>query len=212
MRNTFFGLLLILAGLALLLDNFGIIPGLPGYLFYWANIFLVLSILIGLSGNYRGALTLLCFWGFFTAKHYWDVEWSDIWPVLILVAGVSILLKKKSEMVLGHKDQFDEVNIFSGSKRVYTSQQFKGGKITNVFGGGNLDLRQCHSDGAVIEIITIFGGCDIIVPENWNVSMNATAIFGGFEDKRPKGTERSGPVLVIRGLTLFGGGQVRSFV
>lgn len=210
MRNTFFGLLLILAGLALLLDNLDIIPGLPGYLFHWANIFLVLSVFIGLSGNPRGALTLLCLWAFFTARHYWEVDWSVVWPVLILVTGVSILLKKKSELVLGHRDQFDEVNIFSGSKRIFTSQQFKGGKVTNIFGGGNLDLRQSKTDEAVIEIITIFGGVEILVPESWNVSINATAIFGGFEDKRPRGVERNGPVLVIRGITLFGGGTVKS--
>ena len=40
----------------------------------------------------------------------------------------------------------------------------------NIFGGSSIDLRDCQPvDQAKIEILTLFGGCEILVPENWNI-------------------------------------------
>ena len=85
----------------------------------------------------------------------------------------------------------DYVNIFSGAERQLITNNFQGGKITSIFGGGEVDLtRSSLAPGDnVIEITCIFGGTTIIIPENWNVILNVTPILGGFSDSRRIGSD-----------------------
>jgi predicted membrane protein len=112
-------------------------------------------------------------------------------------------------------DYIDDVSIFGGSNKSITSENFKGGNITAIFGGSKIDLRGCKlAEGKnYIDIITIFGGSTIIVPENWDVRMNVTPIFGGFSnkmDRNPEGTIDHDSTLIIKGVTFFGGGELRT--
>ena len=64
---------------------------------------------------------------------------------------------------------------------------FRGGSVTTMFGGGELDLRDATLDpaGATIHVSTLFGGGSLIVPEGWNVETSMSGI-GGVGDMRPK--------------------------
>ena len=60
----------------------------------------------------------------------------------------------------------------------------------------------------------MFGGSTFIVPENWNVRVEVTSIFGGFADKRSLAADTvidNSRTLVIKGIIFFGGGEVKSF-
>ena len=64
----------------------------------------------------------------------------------------------------------------------------------------------------VLDVFVMFGGCDIRVPSDMNVKVKVTAIFGGFSDERKVINENeanNGKELVIKGLVLFGGGEVK---
>jgi len=86
---------------------------------------------------------------------------------------------------------------------------------TAIFGGINIDLREALSPaggGRQVHVTAncVFGGIDLIVPDDVEVRLAGIAIFGGNTDKR-KSTPRPGsPVLVVDGLNLFGGVDVRS--
>ena len=114
------------------------------------------------------------------------------------------------------KDYIDDVSVFGGGHKIIHSDNFKGGNITAIFGGSEIDLTQCKlAPGEnIIDVVIIFGGSTIIVPNNWDVIMNVTPIFGGFSNKKsryiPSGTEPSG-ILLIKGVILFGGGEIKSF-
>jgi len=213
-QSVLFGLILIFIGVVLLLGNFNIIPDLPRYVFYWPNIFLVLAVVSVSSGNYRGAAIFGLIWSFFMLHFYWHLHFRDLWPLIIMLVGVSIILRNKSGKVasgLVDDNFFEELNIFGGGNRIYTSQQLQGGKVTNIFGGSEIDLTQTvPHETTTIEIFTLFGGCKLIVPPEWHISMHTTAIFGGFEDKRDVSVQ-NGPTVYIRGLTIFGGGDIKSF-
>ncbi len=212
-RSVLLGLILMGVGIILLLDNFNVIPGLPYYVFHWANIFFVLSVVNLFSGKYRGAVLFIGLWSFFTLHEFWGWQFEEFWPLIIMVVGLSIILKNKQKQRGGISDDhfFDDVNIFNNGKQVYTNQHLEGGKVTNIFGAGDIDLRRSMPvDGAVIEIFTMFGGCNLIVPPDWNVSVTTTAIFGGFEDKRDTSVAQNGPTLYVKGITIFGGGELRS--
>lgn len=212
-KSVILGLLLIGIGTILLLDNFHIIPSLSYYIFHWSNIFLVLALVNLFSGNYRGMVVLFGMWVFFTLHFFWDWHFRDYWPLIIIVVGLSIIFKNKVKHLgeMDNDDFFDNVNIFSGGKKVYTSQKLSSGKVTSIFGGAEIDLRQARpAEEMTIEIFTLFGGCNLLVPSNWNISMSTTAIFGGFEDKRDLSFSQNGPTVYVRGITIFGGGDLRS--
>jgi predicted membrane protein len=65
----------------------------------------------------------------------------------------------------------------------------------------------------VIDMFTLFGGSTLVVPRNWEVKVEITSIFGGFDDKRmyeKQETSADDKILIIKGLAIFGGGDLKS--
>jgi len=107
----------------------------------------------------------------------------------------------------------DEWAVFGGSRRRVDSQDFKGGEAFAMFGGVELDLRAATivQDEVVIDASALFGGVDLQVPENWNVSVEGHGIFGGYEDKTSHSVpEGARPRVVITGSAVFGGVTVKN--
>jgi predicted membrane protein len=164
-----------------------------------------------------------------------------IWPIAIITVGLIIILKPKmfrarssmnqdgydddNKGYKGHswndddasftsEDVIESTNIFSGSKKINLSKNFRGGEITNVFGGSELNLTKADIKGRVVlEVTCIFGGTKLIVPPDWNIQQEAVAIFGGIDDKRPITGMQDSPdkILVIKGTVLMGGIDIRSY-
>lgn len=111
------------------------------------------------------------------------------------------------------EDSFTGTAILTGIKRRLGSQAFRGGEITAICGGFDLDLRQVRmaGDQARLEVFLLFGGGGLRVPEDWEVELQATTIAGGVSDKGAPAPAGPGPRprLVITGLILFGGCEVQ---
>lgn len=104
--------------------------------------------------------------------------------------------------------------IFSTQKSIIKSQNFSGGKTTSIFGGIDLDFRDAKlAPGTnVIDTFTMFGGTEIIVPKEWKLSVNVVVLFGGVDDKRDgriDNVQEDGSTLVLKGLTIFGGTEIK---
>jgi len=111
-------------------------------------------------------------------------------------------------------DFLDTVSVFGGVNKTIFSKNFQGGEIVNIFGGAELDFTQADINGRVIiDITQIFGGTKIIVPANWQVIPDMAAVFAGIDDKRLKtrATSDSNKILVIKGVSIFAGVDVRSY-
>jgi predicted membrane protein len=83
-----------------------------------------------------------------------------------------------------------------------------------LFSGLDIDLRSASlSDGTnVIDLLTIFGGVEFRMPQDWTINVSElTVVFGSFEDKR-SGSLQTDPnkVLHVKGLILFGGGEIKN--
>jgi predicted membrane protein len=107
----------------------------------------------------------------------------------------------------------DEWAVFGGSRRRVDSQDFKGGEAFAMFGGVEVDMRSATivQDEVVIDASALFGGVDLQVPENWNVSVEGHGIFGGYEDKTLHAMPESArPRVVITGSAVFGGVVVKN--
>ena len=102
---------------------------------------------------------------------------------------------------------------FMGSvARKVTSQEFRGGDIVCVMGGGDVDLRSARmADGSArIEVNLIMGGVNLFVPPNWSVEFSGMPIMGSVEDRsQPTGGAPVGR-LVISGVILMSSVIIRN--
>jgi predicted membrane protein len=111
-------------------------------------------------------------------------------------------------------DLLDTVSIFGGVNKTVLSKNFRGGEIVNIFGGAELDFTQADINGrVVIEITQIFGGTKIIVPSNWQVVSDLSAVFAGVDDKRIRSTASTNndKILILKGISVFAGVDIRSY-
>ncbi|MGE5795278.1 MAG: LiaF transmembrane domain-containing protein [Ignavibacteria bacterium] len=196
--------------------------------FSWPFImFLVGLLIIVNSHNKLFGLILFAIGGVFLLPRIFpDIEINHgvIFPVLIILLGVYIISKHRitSRSTSGpfkesyfKKDTIDDIAVFGGGTKVFSSDNFKGGNITSIFGGSEIDLTGCKlAEGEnIIDALFIFGGSEIYVPKDWNVISSMTPIFGGFSNKirrDPNMAIDTSRTLVIKGLAIFGGGEVKS--
>lgn len=152
-----------------------------------------------------------------------DYDGSVVLAVFLIAIGSYIISNQKKKTVevneLGQitKDVIDDVAIFGGGTRIVTSENFQGGNITAVFGGSEIILKGCKlAEGTTsIDILAVFGGTTIVVPSEWNVVMNVTSIFGGFSNKGikdPNAQVDLSKTLIVKGLVVFGGGELKTFL
>lgn len=104
--------------------------------------------------------------------------------------------------------------VLSGVKKNILSKNFKGGEINSFMGGTEINLLQADiQQMIVLEINNVFGGTKLIVPPNWDVKNEVTAVFGGIDDKRSISTGMidSQKILVLKGACVFGGIEVTNY-
>ncbi len=172
----------------------------------------------GRSGT--GGVVLACIGGILLLSTVGNVDLGDIIGPLILVAvGIGVVLFgiKSQRQVPPELQQsanfLQGTAILSGFKRRPVTEALKGGELTAIFGGFELDLREATMEGetARFDVFILFGGGELRVPETWEVVNQANAIAGAVEDKTthsiPAGVSR--PRLVITGLCLFGGLEIK---
>jgi hypothetical protein len=117
-------------------------------------------------------------------------------------------------------DRISIFSIWSSVRRTSTASPFRGGDITAIMGGGQLDLRLAAipaGQEAVLDIVAVMGGVEILVPATWEVSTPIMPFMGGVEDKRfpplqadPNVRRENGGRLVLRGLVMMGGVHIKS--
>ena len=219
-----FGIILVLIGIAWLADRMDLLsPAVEDALFTWPVILIILGILFLVSQkeNITGWILLgigLVFWVpdvFHISTGFREI----FWPVVFIALGLLILFKAYGRTHRKHgtdadKDRIDNVAILGGNERRITSQAFKGGQISAIFGGTKIDFRDADLAAGenVLDVIAVFGGATFIVPNNWEIKVEVTSVFGGFDDKRRYGKPENIPedkVLVIKGATIFGGGEIK---
>ena len=135
------------------------------------------------------------------------------WFLFMLAAAGLAFVKRRA--VVPQEPDADEVDLVASFGQLdYTStaNAFRVGSVQTWFGGGVVDLRQATLDpmGATIEVNALFGGGNLVVPEDWNVETKVAGI-GGIGDGRPQ-RDRSpeAPTLRVEGIALFGGWGITS--
>ena len=172
-----------------------------------------------------------------------DVEVKKfVWPSVLIVIGLAFILRPRrsfadctplekktsngpglvteAESGVGGEAQnsseeiLDTTSIFGGIKKNILTKNFRGGDVTNIMGGTELNFSQSDIQGEVtLELTQIFGGTKLVVPSDWDVKSDVVAIFGGIEDKRSLENVAINPgkVLLLKGTSVFAGIEIRNF-
>ncbi|MHB8499346.1 MAG: LiaF transmembrane domain-containing protein [Candidatus Acidiferrales bacterium] len=187
--------LLIVAGVLLLLNEFGLIR------LSFADIWPLAIISVG----------LLLIWGSLetrgAVRRKSKIDWT--------APGAAEAFRQRIvDASTDTESSMNAVAIFGNCERRFTGQHFQGGKATSVFGGLEIDFRDADiDDEAVLEVSCVFGGIELRVPETWYIHSRSLPVFGGFEDKTrqtkiadPTGAKRK--TLIVTGIVVFGGVEI----
>lgn len=227
----FIGIFLIGLGLVFLFDRMNLIPeGWRHVILSWQMLLIFIgSINIFRNHSRFAGFILIIIGGAFLLPDIFNLPFETrqlIWPLILILIGVFIVVKTRNRKIphglfnptetVIDSERIEEVAIFGGGKRVIATQNLKGGNITAIFGGLEIDLTDADlsDEGAVIELSCIFGGATLIVRPEWDVQIQVASVLGGFSDKRkvykPTGSQNS-KKLIIKGAAVFGGGEIKSF-
>jgi len=227
-NRAIIGVILVIAGLFLVLRNTGIFPDMiDNVVFSWPMLLVTIGLImtIGSSGSRTSGVIIMAVGAFFLIPRIFSETfhvYNLFWPSIFIIIGVIFIFSKRrgwnsvsTSSAVGD-DYIDYVNVFSGGERQIVSQNFRGGKVTAIFGGSEIDLTRANlaPGRSELELACIFGGATIIVPDEWFVTIEVTPVLGGFGDSRklnPGRTVDNTKQLVIKGAVIFGGGEVKSY-
>jgi predicted membrane protein len=225
--GTWGGIILVLVGLFLLLDRLDL--HIPAWILTWQTLLIVLGVLIGIKHRFKegGWILMIVVGAIFMARDYGDFPFDAgrfVWPVLLMTLGIFLVLRKKDNRCQNKfkipegttSDNFiNSVVVFSGENKIVLSKDFKGGRVTSVFGGCDINMMQADFNGVItIEVMAIFGGAEIVVPSNWAIKVDISTVFGGVEDKRPMELTTKNnleKLLILKGACVFGGVEIKSY-
>ena len=107
------------------------------------------------------------------------------------------------------EDTFDLVSIFDGRAHRPTTQTLRSGRTLSVFGGATTDLRRAGlaAGTATLDVVAVFGGSDVVVPDTWRVTTRTVDVLGGSSIRTTPDSAlpADAPHLDVRCLTIFGG-------
>ena len=167
--------------------------------------------------------------------------WELFTPAIIVLVGARLVMHSPGERWARHRlrmpfggsadsasgrttsDGIVSMVSFLGSdQRTHNDRVFRGGEITSILSGTQLDLRQATIEpgsDTVINVYILLGGHELWVPPGWALVIEVTPILGAVEDKRlpsvrstvtdaaPNGVP---PRLVLRGIVLLGGLTIKN--
>lgn len=227
-KRLIVGVLIVLLGAILLASNFGVLPySIKRYLLHWEMILIGVGLIALITNEHKGTgIILIVVGGAFYLRNFFDLHfnfWQLFVPSMIILVGLLLIFRRRVEFKGGEStskednDILDDVSIFGGGDKILDSQNFQGGKITAIFGGSNINMTNVKLAPGVqyIDVFAVFGGTSLIVPDGWDIQIKVASVFGGFSDKHKvivsdREDEKKNR-LVIKGLVIFGGGEIKSY-
>lgn len=221
--QLFVGLMVTAVGVLFMLDNLGIARWDSYVLRYWPAALIAIGLIKlwqsrdGMGGSFGGLVfTFAGTWLLLEHTALVRISFLDLWPLLLVFFGVYLVWQGVSGAPrrTGAADSNATVTataILGGVNRGNNSPAFKGGDLTAMMGGCEIDLRQASIDGeAVIDVFALWGGIEIRVPEDWTVVSRVVPILAGFDDKTRPPQTAAGKRLVIRGFVMMAGVEVKN--
>ena len=151
-----------------------------------------------------------------------DLNPFHFWPILLVFIGISMIARgfsrgpgqgPRGQAASAHTDSVVRAFAAMGGVTIKnTSPAFRGGEASAIMGGVELDLTGAQIEGpeAVLDVFAMWGGIDLKVPADWDVSLQGVPLMGAFEDSRKVLTPNATKRLVIKGSVIMGGLEVKN--
>ncbi len=219
-KNILWGLLLIAIGTIWGLNACGI-TSINIFFDGWWTLFIIVPCIMGLftehdkTGNVIGIIIGLVLLLACQNIIRFDILWKLLVPAILVIIGLKMIFRdsfdrKVKEVIAKMKENGTPLKeycaTFSGIKVNPAGERFERANVTAVFGGVDLDLRNAIIEAdVVVNITSVFGGVDLYVPDNVNVKIASTCIFGGISDKRAVKAANYPMTIYINATCMFGG-------
>jgi len=218
--QLFAGLLIAALGVLFTLDNLQILRA-RDVLRYWPAILIAIGVSQLAQARTIGTMIGGSIWVVFGAvllgeRLHLITAGLRFWPLLLVAVGAWIVVRSMTAAgpsgVADSSARLSALAVLGGVDRRVTAEGFQGADITAFMGGGKLDLREAKIAGpeAVVDILAVMGGFEIITPETWHVIVDVVPLMGGYEDKTRHPADPSAPRLRLRGFVMMGGLEVRN--
>ncbi|MDD6308526.1 MAG: LiaF-related protein [Clostridia bacterium] len=222
MNSIIWGLALLAVSAVLILNAFAI-TNIEIFFDGWWTLFIIVPSLVGLfNGHDKTANIIGLFIGTFlllACQNILDfnIVWKLIAPVIIAVIGIKMVFGGvgrdrgfMKSMEANDNDIKTGFAAFSGQDIRFDNEIFKGAELTAVFGGIKCDLRNAvFESDTVINACCIFGGTDILLPDNVNIKVNSNSLFGGIDNKKHQNSKDNQYTVYLNGTCIFGGVDVK---
>ncbi|MEG0296012.1 MAG: LiaF-related protein [Clostridium sp.] len=227
LASTLMGVFVILIGLLFLAKAFGFLGDID-FSGWWTLFLIVPAVYSMVSTGVRWHNIFMLGIGIvFLLKQRGYIEDVNIGYIVLAMVAISIGMglvtgktdsynrwdfKGMDKVTLEDENYLNSTVIFSGTEKRIRSDNFKGGNITTIFGGSEIDLSEVIiNETIVIECTSIFGGIDIKLPVGYEIKEDIANIFGGTDIHRNKNKNayeneavKKG-VIVVKGASIFSG-------
>lgn len=137
-------------------------------------------------------------------------------PVIIIIIGLGIVFggRNRKHRYVKPETVSSEATaeykcVFSGKDVKYTGNMADGISLETVFGGISADFSDCTvTSDVTLFAKTVFGGIDIVLPANVNVTLSGKSALGGADCERKNTIENAPTVHIVYDCT-FGGVDVK---
>ena len=109
------------------------------------------------------------------------------------------------------EDHLNATAIFGEIKKTILSKDFKGGKVSNLFGTTKLDFTNADLNGiATVDISQAFGEIVITIPADWRIESDTSQFFAVVDDSRDNiyQTKKSDKTLLLTGYSVFASAEI----
>lgn len=221
MKSIMWGLVLVAVGVILGGNAAGLFD-INVFFDGWWTLFIIVPCCIGLiaeKGERIGNLIGIIIGVLLLLACQDVIDFSTLWklivPGIIILIGLAMIFKnvfsrkfnEEINKINANLDGEEVAAVFSGQNIDMKGETFKGKKVSAVFGGLKLDLREAKiEEDVVINASAVFGGIDILVPEDVVVKVQSNSIFGGVKSKH---NGDKGHTIYIKGSAVFGGIEIK---
>ena len=220
--NCLWGLVFIIVGVIFGLNALNI-TDINIFFNGWWTLFIIIPCFIGLfkeedkSANLIGLIIGICLLLGCLDLVEFDLIWKLMVPTILVMIGLSFIFKDifnskiKKKMKKINKNKNNEYYAIFGSQNIeFAKEEFSGCDLSAVFGGVKCDLRDSIiKEDTVINASSIFGGITIYAPDNVNIKIISTPIFGGVSDERKTKVKDAKNTIYINAISMFGGIEIK---
>lgn len=219
-ENIFWGVLLIIAAIALILGKLNLFVNVNAFSIILTILFVGMIIKSIIHFNIVGILFPLAFISIIYDKQLGITAitpWTVLFAALLLSIGFSLIFHKNYFYHIEHHrhnektisiEDADHIKVdtsFGHTIKYINTDDFIQADLSSAFGGMDVyfDKAKLHQNNGIVNLEISFGGANLYIPKSWTVINKAEVSFGDIEEKNIS-EKSSENVLTLYGSVSFG--------